>query len=170
MEVMQGERIAISGSNGCGKSSIIKLIAGESVPHAGEVRLASGLAVSYVPQDTEFLSGSLAAFAERANIERTVFMTILRNLGFERHDLNSDLASLSEGQKKKILLARSVATPAHLYLWDEPFNFIDVISRVQLEALIREYEPTMVFVEHDAMFAERVATRVLGIGGSKHFP
>ena len=64
----------------------------------------------------------------------------------------------SEGQKKKILLARSLLTPAHLYIWDEPLNYIDVFSRMQIEKLLLTYQPTMLFVEHDVRFREKIAT------------
>ncbi|HML49289.1 MAG TPA: Lsa family ABC-F type ribosomal protection protein, partial [Clostridia bacterium] len=60
--------------------------------------------------------------------------------------------------KKKVLLAASLATPAHLYLWDEPLNYIDVLSREQIEALLQQAHATMVFVEHDRSFIQAVAT------------
>lgn len=64
----------------------------------------------------------------------------------------------SEGQKKKVLIARSLCEQAHLYIWDEPLNFIDVYSRMQIEELILKFRPTMILVEHDEMFTEHVAT------------
>lgn len=60
-----------------------------------------------------------------------------------------------EGQKKKVLLATGLLTPAHLYIWDEPLNHIDIFSRMQLERLILECQPTMLFVEHDRKFCEK---------------
>ena len=70
----------------------------------------------------------------------------------------------SEGQKKKVLIARSLCEPSHLYIWDEPLNYIDVISRLQIETLILEYKPTMLFVEHDEAFVNDIATKVCRIG------
>ena len=70
----------------------------------------------------------------------------------------------SAGQRKKVLLARSLCDSAHVYIWDEPFNFIDLESREQVENLLLEYKPTMLFVEHDRRFAERVATDVIDLG------
>lgn len=67
----------------------------------------------------------------------------------------------SEGQKKKALLAASLLTPAHLYIWDEPLNYIDVFSRMQIEKLLKDYQPTMLFVEHDVRFCETIATRLI---------
>ena len=71
------------------------------------------------------------------------------------------MADYSAGQKKKVLLARSLCQPAHLYIWDEPLNYIDIFSRMQLETLLREYRPTMLLVEHDRDFLERLATKTV---------
>ena len=69
----------------------------------------------------------------------------------------------SEGQKKKVLIAASLVTPAHLYIWDEPLNYIDVFSRMQIEDLILKFKPTMLLVEHDIRFQKKVATRVVKV-------
>lgn len=68
---------------------------------------------------------------------------------------------LSAGQKKKIIIAKSISESAHIYIWDEPLNFVDIISREQIEKVILEYNPTMIFVEHDEMFIEKIATKKL---------
>jgi lincosamide and streptogramin A transport system ATP-binding/permease protein len=68
------------------------------------------------------------------------------------------MATLSAGQKKKVLLAGSLCEQAHLYVWDEPLNYIDVYSRMQIEELILTHRPTLLFVEHDKTFCDRVAT------------
>ena len=73
------------------------------------------------------------------------------------------MADYSGGQKKKVLIARSLCQDAHLYLWDEPLNFIDVYSRMQIESLLLECQPTMVFVEHDRAFSERIATKAVSL-------
>ena len=67
----------------------------------------------------------------------------------------------SEGQKKKVLIAASLITPAHLYIWDEPLNYIDVFSRMQIEKLILDAKPTMLIVEHDTRFQEKIATQII---------
>lgn len=159
--VGRGERVVLAGKNGCGKSSIIKLLAGEPVPHTGIVRLGSGLAVSYIPQDTSFLSGSLKDFALREGIDETLFKTILRKLDFSRTQFEMELSTFSAGQKKKVLIAKSLCQKAHLYVWDEPLNYIDVISRIQIEKVLLESCPAMVFVEHDAAFCQKIATKVI---------
>ena len=67
----------------------------------------------------------------------------------------------SAGQQKKILLARSLCERAHLYVWDEPLNYIDLYARMQIEALLRDFAPAMVFVEHDRAFRDAIATQVV---------
>ena len=125
----------------------------------GQVHLASGLIVSYVPQQTSGLHGDMRAFIQQSGADETLFKAILRNMDFTRDLFDRPLEQMSQGQKKKVLLGRSLCTPAHLYIWDEPLNYIDVFSRVQLEELIRDSGPTILLVEHDVRFLENVCTR-----------
>lgn len=159
--LLRGERVALCGKNGCGKSSVLRLVLEELLPGGGEVQRASGLKISYVAQDASGLSGSLMDYARSYRVDETLFLTILRKLDFERVQFEKDMRSYSEGQKKKVLLARSLSESAHLYIWDEPLNFIDLLSRMQIEALIQRCEPTMLFVEHDRAFCESVSTRMI---------
>ncbi len=167
-ELHQGDRIALVGGNGCGKSTLIRRIlkstgAGMAAEteERGVCETASGLVVSYVDQDTSWLRGNMPDFCDERGIDRTLFCTILRQLGLEREQFVKDIADLSEGQKKKVLISASLCTPAHLYIWDEPLNFIDVFSRMQLETLLLGCTPTMLFVEHDMRFRDAVATRTV---------
>ncbi|HWS30272.1 MAG TPA: ABC-F type ribosomal protection protein [Clostridia bacterium] len=159
--VSRGDRVAVCGKNGSGKSSLLKLILGESIPHTGELRVGSGLLLSYVPQDTSFLRGSLKGFAKESRIDESLFKAILRKLDFSREQFEKDMRDFSAGQKKKTLIAKSLCEKAHLYVWDEPLNYVDVLSRIQIEELLLEHKPTMLFVEHDRAFVENVATKVL---------
>ena len=79
----------------------------------------------------------------------------------ERVQFVKRMEDFSEGQKKKVLIAASLLTPAHLYIWDEPLNYIDVFSRMQIEKLIEDKRPTLLAVEHDVRFREKTATRVV---------
>ena len=146
------------GPNGAGKTSLLRMLAGEIKPSAGVLRLASNLVISYLQQDTSELSGQIAAFAERNNLNRTIFLTNLRKLDFPRSQFDVPMEQYSMGQKKKVLLAKSLCEPANLYLWDEPLNYIDLLSRGQIEELLLEFRPTILFVEHDKCFCERIAT------------
>ncbi len=163
-EIQQGDRIALLGPNGCGKSSLIKLLCGEPVPHTGELRVGNGLKISLVSQDSSYLQGRLSDLARESGIDESLFLAILNKLDVPKSQMDRDMASLSAGQKKKVLLARSICTPAHLHIWDEPMNYIDVISRMQIEELLLSFQPTILFVEHDRVFCEKVATRVLTLG------
>ena len=158
-ELLRGDRVAVAGGNGCGKSSLLKLLIGQPAPHTGQVRVGSGLQVSYMPQSTDHLAGTLDAYLAAEGLDNTLVKSLLRRLDFARAQFEQRLERYSEGQKKKLLLAASLSRQAHLYVWDEPLNYVDVLSRMQIEALLLEFEPTLLFVEHDATFCARVATK-----------
>lgn len=157
--LMEGERVALLGKNGCGKSTILKAILGKEISYQGELRVASGLTFSYVSQDTSFLKGNLKDFGRQQGVEESLFKAILRKLGFSREQFDKEMQDFSDGQKKKVLIAKSLCDSAHVYVWDEPLNFIDLLSRMQIEDLILKYQPTMIFVEHDKAFVDRIATK-----------
>ena len=159
--VERGERICLKGKNGCGKSSVIRLILGEEVPHGGNISVGSGLKISYVSQVTSFLKGGLKDYARECGVEESLLKALLRKLDFSRTQFEKNMESYSEGQKKKVLIARSLCEKAHLYIWDEPLNFIDVYSRMQIEELLLCWKPTLLFVEHDAAFAQKIATKTV---------
>ncbi|RED59322.1 Lsa family ABC-F type ribosomal protection protein [Cohnella lupini] len=159
--IEQGDRIALSGKNGSGKSSIIKLIFGEDIDYTGTFRKGSQLKISYVSQDTSHLRGNLTDYANSNGIDESLFKSILRKLDFSRVQFEKDISSFSGGQKKKVLIAKSLCEKAHLQIWDEPLNFIDVISRIQIEELLLEYSPTILFVEHDSEFCNHIATKII---------
>ena len=158
-----GDRIALQGPNGSGKSSLIKLICGEAIPHSGTVRIGSGLTISLVTQDTSHLKGKLSDLAKNSGIDESLFLAMLAKLDVPKVQMEKDMSSLSAGQKKKVLIAKSICEKAHLHIWDEPMNYIDVISRMQIENLLLEFSPTILFVEHDKSFCENVATKIIDL-------
>ncbi|PPA86067.1 Lsa family ABC-F type ribosomal protection protein [Brevibacillus laterosporus] len=162
-KVEQGDRIVLDGKNGSGKSSILKLILGNPIHHTGSMNLGSGLIISYVQQDTSYLKGLLSDFIEEHEIDETLFKSILRKMDFDRIQFEKDISHYSGGQKKKLLIAKSLCEKAHLYIWDEPLNFIDIYSRMQIEELIQRFNPTMVIVEHDQAFQQTVATKTISM-------
>lgn len=157
-QVTEGKQTALCGENGCGKSTLLRMICGidDGAELTGQLIVGSGLIISYAPQSAEHLRGSFADHADKLGIDLTLFLTILRKLDLGREQFEKHLEDLSAGQRKKVLLAGSLASQAHLYVWDEPLNFIDVISRLQIEELIKQYRPTMIFAEHDRAFREAV--------------
>jgi lincosamide and streptogramin A transport system ATP-binding/permease protein len=84
-------------------------------------------------------------------------------MDFERIQFEKDISHYSGGQKKKLLIAKSLCEKAHLYIWDEPLNFIDIYSRMQIEELIQSAHLTMVIVEHDQAFQQAVATKTIAM-------
>ena len=159
----QGERLRLEGGNGSGKTSLLRLVLGEETPHTGQLWRASGLEISYVPQKADHLRGGLLDWAEGQALDRTRFLTVLRKLDFGRALFERDMGEYSAGQQKKVLLAASLCRSAHLYVWDEPLNYIDLFSRIQLEELILQYRPTLLFVEHDRVFGEKIATGTVSL-------
>ncbi len=163
-EITKGERIALHGKNGCGKSTFLHAIVAGSdnkIIRTGELKVGTDLVISCINQDTSFLFGYLKKFCMEQELDESLFCALLRQLDLERVQFSKPLEDFSEGQKKKVLIAASLMRPAHLYIWDEPLNYIDVFTRMQIEELLLLYKPTMIFVEHDIRFQKKVATRVV---------
>jgi lincosamide and streptogramin A transport system ATP-binding/permease protein len=158
-----GDRLQIKGKNGSGKSSIIKLILGEEISYTGDLYLQSNLKISYVSQETSHLSGTLSSYIKNKQLDETLFKTILRKMDFEREQFDKKIEEYSDGQKKKVLLATSICEEANIYIWDEPLNYIDIFSRMQIEKLIEDHKLTMIFVEHDESFSKKIATKEINL-------
>ena len=170
-ELKRGDRLFLNGENGSGKSSLIKAIlsrAGvfdtQGLITEGTLETAPNLVISYIDQDTSHLNGTLKEYADKMGFDYSLLLSLLRKLDLERVQFEKRIEDYSEGQKKKVLIAGSLLTSAHLYIWDEPLNYIDVFSRMQIESLIKRYNPTMLIVEHDVRFREMIGTKEVKLG------
>ncbi len=160
-EVENGDRVAIIGKNGIGKSSILKLILESKIQYSGVFKMANDLKISYVSQSTDKLVGNLKKYASENKIDESIFKAMLSKMGFSNVEFEKNIEQMSEGQKKKVLIAKSISEQANIYIWDEPLNYIDILTRVQIEEAILKNKPTMIFVEHDETFIKKVATKIV---------
>ena len=159
--ICDSDRVALLGKNGSGKSSLLKLLCGENITYTGNLMIGGHLKISYIPQGISHLQGNLREYAFQNKIDETLFKTILRKLDLSKDQLEMNIEDFSGGQKKKVLVAGSLCEQAHLYIWDEPLNYIDIFSRLQIESLLLEYQPTILFVEHDRSFCDKIANKVI---------
>ncbi|MDR1051451.1 MAG: ATP-binding cassette domain-containing protein [Deltaproteobacteria bacterium] len=159
-----GERLAVRGANGSGKSLLLSFLAGVGGRRlGGELAGPRNLIVSHVPQSAPRPEGKIAGLCRNRGLEQSRVKTMLHYLGFGSEDLEADVRDLSQGQWRKLLLSLSLAQSAHLYLWDEPLDYMDVFSRRQIEDMIVSSSPTLVVIEHDQAFVGRVATSFLDL-------
>ena len=160
----QHEQVALVGPNGAGKSSLIRVILNHFPGNiSGEISHPADLTISYVRQDCTDNHGTLDQFAADFALPYDQLLNILRKLGMARTTFNILIEDMSMGQQKKVELARSLLTPAQLYIWDEPLNYLDTYNQRQLVDLIKEYQPPLLFVEHDRHFITEVASRQVSI-------
>lgn len=164
LTVQQGERVAIAGPNGSGKSTLLRLIAGEIEADSGLRTVRRFVKMARACQHPRWSRGLLREQVESHGIDETQFRNVMGVLGVSGEIFDRPLETFSEGERKKVDLSRSFLAPCHLFLWDEPLNYLDIATREQIEEAILESGPTMVFVEHDRYFIDQVATRVVTLG------
>lgn len=163
LELHQGMHLSVAGPNGAGKSTFLKLLTGALPLLDGQMTRASGLIISQMPQQAQGLDGSPQELARREGLDESYFLMLLRKLDFPREAFERDMRSYSMGQRKKVLLAAAMARQAHVYIWDEPLNYLDLESREQVEEMLCHCPATLIFVEHDQQFCDRVATHQLDV-------
>ncbi|MFD1417383.1 ribosomal protection-like ABC-F family protein [Companilactobacillus keshanensis] len=150
--------VSLVGRNGIGKTTIFKQILGIKQPFKqnGELKIANNIKISYLAQEDE-LTGEIRQLAEERKIDPEMIFSNLRKLGFERNLFDQPVESMSQGQRRKVALAISLSQEANLYLWDEPLNFLDVITRQQIVDAIKKQHPTMLLIDHDKDLIDEIS-------------
>ena len=167
--IQQGDKIGIVGINGTGKSTLLRMIAGEETPDEGQIIRQNGLKIAYIPQNPVFPEGAdirSYALSER-NGEDWQVESNLTELGIT--DLDQKIEHLSGGQKRRVVLAKTLAGDFDVLLLDEPTNHLDGEMITWLEEYLRGYRGTILMVTHDRYFLDRVTNRILEISRGKMY-
>lgn len=166
----RGEKVGVFGSNGCGKTTLIKTILGEEKLTAGEIFLSPGLKIGYLDQELADLDGE-HTIAEILDIEkvknRGMIVTLLVNMGFSERMLYQTVNTLSMGERKKLKLAQIVLQENDLLILDEPGNHLDLFSREELEETLKTYNGTVILVSHDRYMLQQICATHLLFDGQK---
>lgn len=161
-ELFRGECLTITGENGSGKTSMVQALLGEFWGEIeGSIQRANGLKISRIRQNYESNQGTLEDFAEKEGLDYSQFLNNLRKLGMERRVFGNKIQNMSMGQRKKVELAKSLSQTANLYIWDEPLNYLDVFNQKQILELLLRTKPTMILIEHDDYFVNRVSDKIV---------
>lgn len=201
MSVQDGERVALVGRNGCGKSTLLKIIAGEEQPSTGDISVARGIRIAYMPQTFEPPAGLTVEQAVREGL--AYFDSLLKRYeslppDSPEHDAlehqltwhdawlpekkleitlaklavpdpSRPCASLSGGELRRVMLARTIISEPDLLLLDEPTNHLDVETIAGIEEFLSGYRGACLFVTHDRYFLDRIATRIIELDNGKFF-
>lgn len=160
LDIKKGDKIAITGKNGSGKTSIIRAIF-KKINYKGFIHYPSFLRINHLKQIPEWQDGLLKDRVSEKGYDYEEFRNLLGSLNIRDGILEKDISDYSEGEKKKVELAKSLIEEYDLYIWDEPLNYIDMQTRKIIEEAILKYNPTILFIEHDRYFVENIATEVI---------
>ncbi|MBK5240048.1 ribosomal protection-like ABC-F family protein [Clostridium sp.] len=170
LEVRFGERTALIGDNGSGKSTIIKILLGETNGYLGEVKLGSNTKIGYLPQNIEFNNEELTvieAFREDIYILEGPARGILAKFLFYGESVFKKVKNLSGGEKSRLKLCILIQNDINLLILDEPTNHLDIDSRENLEEALMEFNGTILFISHDRFFINKLAERICEIEDKK---
>ena len=167
--IQERDKIGIVGINGTGKSTLLKVIAGEEVPDSGQVIRQNGLKLAFVPQNPVFPDGAdIRSYAlESGTDESWQVESNLTELGIT--DFDQKIEQLSGGQKRRVVLAKILAGHFDVLLLDEPTNHLDQEMITWLEEYLRSYRGTVLMVTHDRYFLDRVTNRILELSHGKMY-
>ena len=161
-----GEKIALIGKNGTGKSTLISMILGKDNDFQGKIKLGTSIKIGYIPQNIVFENENqtvLDYFWEENNFSETQAWNILSKYGFRGEDVFKKIGKLSGGEKVRLILLKLIQKDKNFLILDEPTNHIDIDTREILEEALKEYPGTVLFVSHDRYFINKLADRVLNI-------
>lgn len=166
-EIKRGERVAIIGKNGTGKTTILKLINGILMPDCGQIRSGSKVQIGYYDQEHNVLDKSKSVFGEISDAYPTLTNTEIRNVLaaflFTDDDVFKKIGDLSGGERGRVSLAKLMLSEANFLILDEPTNHLDIASKEILEEALSHYTGTVLFVSHDRYFINKTATRIMDL-------
>ena len=170
-DIKRGERVALIGSNGTGKTTILKIINGVIPADAGEIRLGSRVHVGYYDQEHHVLHMEKTIFEEISDdypsLNNTAIRNVLAAFLFTGDDVFKRIGDLSGGERGRVSLAELMLSEANFLILDEPTNHLDIDSIEILEQALNRYTGTVLFVSHDRYFINAAATRILDLSGRR---
>ena len=168
-EVKRGERVALIGQNGTGKTTILKILNGKVEADNGLLRLGSNVKIGYYDQEQQVLHMEKTLIEEIADdypkLTQTKIRNVLAAFLFTDEDVFKRVSDLSGGERGQLSLAKLMLSEANFLILDEPTNHLDITSKEILESALNSYEGTVLFVSHDRYFINRTATRILNLTG-----
>jgi len=162
-EIKYKEYVALIGENGCGKSTLIKMVLGDELPNGGDIHLGTRLKIAYLPQQIQFPNEELTvleAFKEDVVMTETKARQTLAKFLFYGESVFKKIKGLSGGEKSRLFLCKLMQQDINLLILDEPTNHLDIESRENLEEGLQQFKGTLIFISHDRYFINKLATRV----------
>lgn len=172
LQIHYGEKIALIGKNGTGKSTLLKIIMNEDCEYTGEIKIGQSVNIGYIPQEIKFEDDNqtiLNFFEQFDNRNETEIRSSLAKYMFRGNDVFKKVSSLSGGEKVRLILAKLLKQNINFLILDEPTNHIDIETRELLEEAIKEYSGTVLFVSHDRYFINNLAERIVEVKEKRFF-